>query len=146
MGLRGGLSSKSCGGCYMKDGVWGVVKMVLALIDRNLDGWRVLLHTSKTRYDASERDELVEEKPQCNKQYICTPYTTLSLATAMRNGYARTPIYPYMQTWCFESTPKPTETRIMRYAMYEITGPQSYCGGRMERKAAHMHTREKQHA
>ena len=45
-----------------------------------------------------------------------------------------------MKPWCFgpyfQPMPETTETRIMRYAMYEITNPQSYCG---EKKQSFTH-------
>ena len=72
----------------------------------------------------SERDESTEEQLECNKQYIYTPYSILSPlspAMAMRHLCLNT----HMHTWCSESMPETTETRIMRL---ELTDPQSYCG------------------
>ena len=37
----------------------------------------------------SERDESTEEQLRCNKQYECTPYSTLSpLSPILRHGHA----------------------------------------------------------
>lgn len=56
-------------------------------------------------------------KSNCSarKQYLCTPHGTLSPASLF---------HAYALNETTETTPK----RVMRYAISEITNPQSYCG------------------
>ena len=59
-------------------------------------------------------------KSNCSarKRYLCTPHGTPS-PPSLCHGHACAP-----PNRCTETTPK----RVMRYAISEITNPQSYCG------------------